>query len=289
MTQNGKELLEKIGLQQRRITELELENARHKETEEELKESSNRYRERYIALFVSNPYGVLITDILSKMIYFANPAICAMLGYTETELMNMGVTDIHPKESLGVVYEAFTKFISGAEEHSSNLPCLTKNGKVIYVNISGRMITLDKRQYAARFFRDVTETEERLSLFQKAVDNATDAIGMSTPEGRQYYQNEAFTELFGLSVDKVDGTAGPPSTVYADEKAGRKVFDTIMRGGRFSGKVKILDKERNKRDIFLRAYSIKDKEGRVVGLVGIHTDLSKPKNLEKISRLLESE
>src|SRR5208283_2449489 len=71
-----------------------------------------------------------------------------------------------------------------------------------------------------------------------------------------------------------------PSTVYADEKVGRKIFETIMNGDSFAGEVKMLDKDRNERDIYLRAYSIKSKESKVVGLVGIHTDITERKRSE---------
>ena len=83
-----------------------------------------------------------------------------------------------------------------------------------------------------------------------AVGSATDAIGMATPDGRHYYQNEAYTKLFGLSIREVDGVSGPPATVYADEKEGRKVFDIIMNGGSFVGEVKMLDKDRNEEVFF---------------------------------------
>jgi len=140
--------------------------------------------------------------------------------------------------------------------------------------------------------KDITErkrAEEALLYFQMAVGSATDAIGMATPAGRHYYQNEAYTKLFGLSVSEVDGISGPPATVYADEKVGRKVFDIIMQGGSFVGEVKMLDKDRKERDIYLRAYSIKNKEGKVVGLVGVHNDVTEQRLAEQKLRKSENQ
>ncbi|MBF0559853.1 MAG: PAS domain S-box protein, partial [Nitrospirae bacterium] len=45
--------------------------------------------------------------------------------------------------------------------------------------------------------------------------------------------------------------------------------------------VKMLDKDRNQKDIYLRAYSIKGKEGKVVGLVGTHTDITDRKRADE--------
>ena len=136
-------------------------------------------------------------------------------------------------------------------------------------------------------YRDITEhkqAEEALRYFQKAIDSASDAIGMSTPEGKHYYQNKVFTELFGLTIKETDGEQGPPSTVYSNEKTGREVFETIMEGGSWTGEVKMLDKNRKEIDVFLRAYSIKDKKDNVVGLVGVHTDIASRKQAEEALR-----
>jgi len=124
------------------------------------------------------------------------------------------------------------------------------------------------------------KAEEKLRYFQKAVESSSDAIGMSTPEGRHYYQNEAFTKLFGLSVKEIDGTSGPPSTVYADEKVGREVFATIGKGGTWVGEVEMFDKDKHKLNISLRAYSVKDEKGKIIGLVGAHTDITDRKKAE---------
>ena len=136
-------------------------------------------------------------------------------------------------------------------------------------------------------YRDITEhkqAEEALRYFQKAIDSASDAVGMSTPEGKHYYQNKVFTELFGLTIKETDGEQGPPSTVYSNEKTGREVFETIMEGGSWTGEVKMLDKNRKEIDVFLRAYSIKDKKDNVVGLVGVHTDITSRKQAEEALR-----
>jgi PAS domain S-box-containing protein len=104
---------------------------------------------------------------------------------------------------------------------------------------------------------------------------------MSTPEGRHYYQNKAFDRLFGDIGDC------PPETVYVDRAIGREVFDTILGGGSWQGEVKMFKTDRTILDIFQRAYAIQDQYGRIIGLVGLHTDITGRKRAEEELRSSE--
>ena len=94
---------------------------------------------------------------------------------------------------------------------------------------------------------------------------------MSTPDGKHWYQNKAFDDLFGNIGDH------PPASVYNDEKIGQQVFQTIMAGGQWIGEVKMRGKNGKLLNIFLRAYAVKDNNEKVIGLVGVHTDITKEK------------
>jgi len=117
--------------------------------------------------------------------------------------------------------------------------------------------------------------EEKLVLFKNTVESSADAIGMSTPEGKHWYQNKAFDDLFG------DIGSSPPDSVYVDINTGNEIFKTIIAGGRWTGEVEMYGKDKNILNIFLRAYAIKDHENNVLGLTGIHTNITKRKIAEK--------
>lgn len=123
-----------------------------------------------------------------------------------------------------------------------------------------------------------TDRLRALSIFKEALENATDAIGMSTPEGRHYYQNRAFTALFG------DVGENPAAEIYCDEAVGREVFETLMAGGTWTGEVEMYARDRRVRSILLRSYAIKDEHGTILALVGIHTDMTDRKRADEAIR-----
>jgi len=124
---------------------------------------------------------------------------------------------------------------------------------------------------------DDSNERPRVSLgtLEAVLEFATDAIGMSTPEGRHFYQNIAFSDLFG------DIGENPPATLYCDDAVGKEVFETIMAGGTWSGEVTMYAKDRRILTILLRAYAARDDQGQIVGLVGIHSDITERRRAEE--------
>jgi len=126
-------------------------------------------------------------------------------------------------------------------------------------------------------YMDITElkrAEEALRRFERAVESSSDAVGMSTPQGKHYYQNKAFDDMFGYVGED------PPASLYADEAVGREVFETIMSGREWTGEIRMRGKGGNILDVKLRAYPIKDQRGAIADLVGVHTDMTAQRSME---------
>jgi len=150
-----------------------------KRTEEALRESEARYR----LLFEVSADGILIADIETKKFKFANTALCRMLGYTEDELTTLGLEGIHPRQDLQQVLVEFESLARGDKTFAPNIPCLRKDGSIIYADINSATIMMDGRIYNMGIFRDVTERKqaEKIVLqseakFRTLFESANDAI-----------------------------------------------------------------------------------------------------------------
>jgi PAS domain S-box-containing protein len=155
-----------------------------KQAEGALRDSEQRYR----ALFEGATEGILVANVETRKFHYANPAICKLLGYTAEELTQMDVQCIHPAESFPAVCAAFEAQARGELRLAVELPCLRKNGEILYVNVNTARVEIDGRPSLVGFFSDITEgkrheaerrkLEKQLHEKQKLAAVGTLACGM---------------------------------------------------------------------------------------------------------------
>ncbi|MBF0469483.1 MAG: response regulator, partial [Desulfamplus sp.] len=140
------------------------ELASRKETEVRLKESEQTLS----TIFNAANDGILVADAQTHRLVRGNRAICRMLGYSEAEIKELSVRDIHPPEALPQVMDAFEKQLRKELVVARNLPVKCRDGSVFYADISSSPLTLYDRPHLLGIFRDITEqlraAEERFHL-----------------------------------------------------------------------------------------------------------------------------
>ena len=65
-----------------------------------------------------------------------------MTGYSEKELLGMGIEDLHPKQALPGVIKGFKDQVKGMRTLVVDVPLLRKDKKVIYCDINSAMINI---------------------------------------------------------------------------------------------------------------------------------------------------
>ncbi len=138
--------------------------------------------------------------------------------------------------------------------------------------------------------KDITArklAEEKLAVIKNAVEAAGDAIGISDAEGRHFYQNRALSELFGYADAEELQAAGGGQAVVKDPAVAKELFANIMGGRPWVGELEMVTKGGRVFPAYERADAIKDDEGRVIGLIGIITDITERKRTSDLLRRSE--
>jgi len=167
-----------------------------KKAEEALRESGQRFR----AIFDNAADGILIADVEDKKFHSGNSMICKMLGYTEEEIKNLGLMDIHPEKDIPYVSEQFKKQASGKITLAQDIPVKRKDGSVFYADINSFTITLAGKTYLVGIFRDITDRkkfkdklEKREAELKERVKQLEDFYDMSV--GRELKMKELKEEI----------------------------------------------------------------------------------------------
>ena len=172
-----------------------------KKAEVTLKESEAKYK----ILIESSPVGIQIADIETKKFKYSNPAICKMLGYSKENLQKMYVSDIHPQDTLEHVISEFEAQSRGEKTLAPNIPCLRKDGEVIYADINTVKVFIDGRECNVGFFSDITKrkkAEEELYKAKIAIESSLNAIFISDIEGSVTYANQTAQKMWGYDDPK---------------------------------------------------------------------------------------
>lgn len=141
----------------------------------EAEKQRDQSKESYKALFNAASDGVCITDIEQQRFIEVNPSLCNILGYSRKELLNKPILEIHPEEERENIIREFESHTKSEKFLSRNLPCLHKNGGLVYVDISSTITSFNGKEYIVGFFKDVTEQRHLEKKMQHSQN--IDALG----------------------------------------------------------------------------------------------------------------
>ncbi|MFH1878258.1 MAG: PAS domain S-box protein [Candidatus Omnitrophota bacterium] len=142
---------------------ISIEEEREK-VERSVAESAKRYR----ALFEGAAEGILVADRATRKILYVNISMCEMLGYGREEMLSKCIDDIHPEKSLGYVIPEFDASSEDKKRLIINIPCLRKDGKIIYTDIHTAAMAVDGKECNAGFFTDITERKRAYDMLIEA-------------------------------------------------------------------------------------------------------------------------
>lgn len=201
----------------------------HKRMEEARRELEQRFQN----IFNKLNDGILIADTETKRFYLSNKTICQMLGYSNDELENLSVMDIHPREDLPSIIEQFKKQLIGEVTLASNIPVKRKDGSIFYADITSYPIQLDSKTYLMGNFHDITERkcmEETLHQSEESLEtifsSMTDGIAVTDLNGKILRVNNFFCNLLGYNPEELIGKTG---LLYYPKKNWQEIKDSFEK------------------------------------------------------------
>jgi len=255
-----------------------------KQVEEALRIAEARYRGIFEnateGIFRSTPDGHLL---------IANPALARMFGYASPEEMMSSVTDIERQIYVSPEKRAEMKrlllergAIQGFEEENYR-----KDGSIIWVSLNAHVVrdATGAVQYFEGTIQDITErkrAEAQLVTLAHAVESTAEMICITDMDDRLSFVNRAFLQTYGYTHAEILGKT--PDVLFSPNNPPALISEILAqsRQGGWRGEVLDLRKDGTEFPVFLSTSRILDRDGRVIGLMGVAQDISERKWAERL-------
>jgi PAS domain S-box-containing protein len=238
--------------------------------------------------------AVIATDSEGRVI-FMNPSAETLTGFTKADAEH---------QPLGAVFDCTTEegtslaatFRPRDVEQGRAVPqvstcCVltTRGGRRLDIEASIAPIRNLQRQAigAVLVFRDITDrkrSEERLRLLSEAVEQSSEGIAVLDLGGSAIFVNKAFASMHGYTRDELVGRHVSVFHIAEQMPAVDAANQRMLATGQFSGEVWHTRKDGSVFPALMHNSVLKDREGKIVGLIGTLRDIADIKATEAALR-----
>jgi PAS domain S-box-containing protein len=243
---------------------------------------------RYRTLFDHAQVGVLLADAQSYYLD-ANPAACAMFGYSREDFIGLHASDIVVQAEAPHIDQALEE-IHGRADHRREWQFRRRDGSVFVADVvattlpDGTLLGLIRDlsdRHAAQTYRD------RMAAI---VESTSDAIITTDVAGTVTSWNSGAEAIYGYSAAEIVGT--PVARLFPPDRQreAQHILQQIHRGRRFE----LLETQRRTKDgrtiyVSIAASPLRDSQGSIIGTSAIVRDITarkqRDRELAQLSRL----
>jgi len=243
----------------------------------------------YQDLFNNASDAIFIRDLKGN-IAEVNEAAITLTGYTHDELLGMNVSEFLTAESFK---KAMKKQQALLEDASANqrydLEIIRKGGVRLSAESRTSLLTHNGRPLGVQcIVRDITErkrVEDALRFLSSVLEQAKDSVIVSNHNYEIEYVNKATEELYGYSREELVGLT--PLILNAEpmaEDIQRDIYKTVSSGRVMNGTVLNKRKDGSTFVCDFKVSPLSDKDGRVLGYIGVQRDITERKRVEEALR-----
>lgn len=255
-----------------------------KKVEMELRESEERFRTIFDGINSVAVQGYLEDGT----VLYWNHASELIYGYSREEAIGNSLYDLIIPADMN---EETKMLISEMYKTSEPIPAgelglKRKDGSIVNVYSNHTVINvMGKRKEMYCIDIDLSERrefEEQLRFHSKMLDEIGESVIASNNKGEIIYWNKAAERLYGWTRQEVMGELIVNITPSIDKVVtAENIMNELWKGNKWSGEIKLKRKDGTEFIAFVTDAPIYDEGGEIIGIIGVSTDISKMKTVEK--------
>jgi PAS domain S-box-containing protein len=230
---------------------------------------------RYRMLFEESPDGILVSTNDFRIVD-ANPAFCAMAGYSIEELRSISYEELMEPGEIPSARQARDRLRAHGEVRVAEWKMRAKDGSRLIVELSARPRLDDTVQVS---FRDLTArrtAEAEARRLTAAVEQVGDLILILDTDDIVLYLNPAFARITGYTAAEAVGRTA--TSLLRSGKHTQSFYDDLDAAHRenrpWSGR--IINRRRDGTTFTedLHMWPLRDQDGRAIGSVEVGRDMT---------------
>lgn len=224
----------------------------------------------------------------------ANPAFCRLLGYAETELLQMPVWQLMPKEEKQTRREAMLQLLNGvASAQADESQYLHKAGHTLWL-VENRTLVRDTKarpQYFICQYHDVTrrkENEQRLQLTRERYNLSQRHAGFGVWDWNirtnELYWSEQIGPLLGYAEGEIAANyADFMAAIHADDREymAEAVRAAVEDGADYDIEHRVVWPDGTVRWHRVTGDVIRDTNGAPLNMIGVARDITRHRHAEE--------
>lgn len=126
---------------------------------------------------------------------------------------------------------------------------------------------------------ELGQLNTQLRRITEAVESCSEAIALADGAGQHFYQNNAFTKLFGYSVNDIANQSY--EVIHTDKGVNKNLEQVVFNGHSWNDEVSLQNKDGIKIWANLNAGPVFDKVGKIISTIRIYLDITEKKKIEQ--------
>lgn len=224
----------------------------------------------------------------------ANRAFCKMVGYSEEELLGRKAQSITHPDDLEANLEGIRQLLDRKiDSFAMEKRYFHKNGSIVWANLNATVVrNVDgKPLYMVSQIHDVTgrkQTEEQIHFQASLIDQVLNAVIVIDLKNRILFWNKYAEALYDWKAEEVLGRSVLDLIVPDESRSAAEDIILIAQDtGHWEGEFVVRRKDGSTFRAYFHGAAIRATSGEMIGLVGVHTDITERKRLDR--ELKESE
>jgi PAS domain S-box-containing protein len=240
---------------------------------------------RYQANLVKYVSDIIISTDLHNRIIHWNPAAEKFYGISAQEAIGKNFREIIKYEFINISEEKVIRLLMTQGYWDGEAVYFSPAGKRSYLLSSVRFIRDNEDQVTGvvAVNKDITENklaQEEIIRIKTAIDNTSDAIGITDTNFNLIYQNPSHQTIFRRNIRQWNSESGILTCIRSPALS-RKLVTELQNGRSWSGDIQAYDRSGLAIDFSLRSDSIQNLKGGTIGYIWSFTDIRERKRAEE--------